>query len=144
VEEPLVPGRGSLHHLELYVPDLERSVALWGWLLLELGYVLDNEWDDGCSFRLGATRLVFVQAPGGPSDGPIDRRRPGLNHLAFHVSSTDEVDRLTEQLREHDVRILYEDRHPHAGGEDHYAVFFEDPDGLKVELVAPSGWNATD
>jgi catechol 2,3-dioxygenase-like lactoylglutathione lyase family enzyme len=132
-----VSGRGSLHHLELYVPDLERSVAFWGWLLLELGYVLDNEWDEGCAFRLGATRVVLVQAPGGPAEEPIDRRRPGLNHLAFNVSSPEEVDQLTEQLRAHGVRILYEDRHPHAGGVDHYAVFCEDPDGLKVELVAP-------
>jgi catechol 2,3-dioxygenase-like lactoylglutathione lyase family enzyme len=131
-----VHERGSLHHLELYVPDLERSVAFWSWLLLELGYVLDNEWDEGCAFRLGTTHLVFVQAPGGPADAPIDRRRPGLNHLAFHVASTDEVDRLTEALRARGARILYEDRHPFAGGPDHYAVFCEDPDGLKVELVA--------
>ena len=129
-------GRGSLHHLELYVPDLERSVAFWGWLLLELGYLLETEWDEGCAFRLANTRLVFVQAPGGPVDGPIDRRRPGLNHLAFDVETPAEVDRLTHQLREHGVRILYEDRHPHAGGPDHYAVFCEDPDGLKVEFVA--------
>jgi catechol 2,3-dioxygenase-like lactoylglutathione lyase family enzyme len=131
-----VAERGSLHHLELYVPDLERSVAFWGWLLLELGYLLDNEWDEGCAFRLGESYLVLVQAPGGPDEGPIDRRRPGLNHLAFHVSAPDEVDRLTEQLRARGVRILYEDRHPHAGGPNHYAVFCEDPDGLKVELVA--------
>jgi catechol 2,3-dioxygenase-like lactoylglutathione lyase family enzyme len=132
-----VPGRGSLHHLELYVPDLERSMAFWAWLLLELGYLLDNEWDEGCAYRLERTSVVFVQAPGGPGEGPIDRRRPGLNHLAFNVSSRGEVDRLTGQLRARGVRILYEERHPHAGGPDHYAVFCEDPDGLKVELVAP-------
>lgn len=30
----------------------------------------------------------------------------------------------------------YEDRHPYAGGPDYYAVFFEDPDRMKVEIVA--------
>jgi uncharacterized protein len=35
------------------------------------------------------------------------------------------------------VHILYEDRHPHAGGPDCYAVYFEDPDRMKVELDAP-------
>jgi catechol 2,3-dioxygenase-like lactoylglutathione lyase family enzyme len=34
------------------------------------------------------------------------------------------------------MTILYQDRHPHAGGENYYAVFFEDPDRIKVELVA--------
>ncbi|MCF7624758.1 hypothetical protein L3139_24030 [[Brevibacterium] frigoritolerans] len=33
--------------------------------------------------------------------------------------------------------ILYADKHPFAGGKDHYAVYFEDPDRMKVELVAP-------
>jgi catechol 2,3-dioxygenase-like lactoylglutathione lyase family enzyme len=111
-------------------------MAFWGWLLLELGYLLDTEWDEGCAYRLGDTYVVFVQAPDGPHEKAIDRRRPGLNHLAFHVEATSEVDRLTEELRARGIRILYEDRHPHAGGPDHYAVFLEDPDGLKVELVA--------
>jgi hypothetical protein len=35
------------------------------------------------------------------------------------------------------VTIIYADKHPFAGGEDHYAVYFEDPDRLKVKLAAP-------
>jgi hypothetical protein len=31
--------------------------------------------------------------------------------------------------------MVYE--HPYAGGTDHYAVYFEDPDRIKVEVVAP-------
>ena len=127
--------RGALHHLELYVPDLERSMRFWGWLLLELGYDAAQEWDEGCSYRLDDTTVVFVQAPAGA--GELDRRAPGLNHLAFQVASRDEVDGFTAALRARGVRVLYEDRHPYAGGPDHYAVFVEDPDGLKVELVAP-------
>ena len=66
----------------------------------------------------------------------FDRRRPGLNHLAFHVDTADEVEELVGSLRDRGTRLLYEDRHPYAGGVDHYAAFVEDPDGLKVELVA--------
>ena len=40
-------------------------------------------------------------------------------------------------MKYQDLKILYEDKHPYAGGEDYYAVFFEDPDRIKVELVAP-------
>lgn len=135
-----MPERGALHHLELYVPDLERSLLFWAWLLPELGYEVFQEWDEGCSWRLGDTYLAFVQAPAG--SGTIDRRSAGLNHLAFHAGSRQEVDDLTRRLRERDVRILYADRHPHAGGPDHYAVFCEDPDGLKVEVVAPAAPSA--
>ncbi|MFA9430591.1 VOC family protein [Egicoccus sp. AB-alg2] len=123
-----------LHHVELYVSDLERSVAFWGWLLLELGYEVFQEWDEGVSFRLEGTYLVFTQAP--RAERGLDRRGVGLNHLAFHVADTAAVDRLTTAMRERGVRVLYPDRHPYAGGRDHYALFCEDPDGLKVELVA--------
>lgn len=125
---------GHLHHLEIYAADLGEAAPFWGWLLTELGWVCQQEWDEGCSFRLETTYLSLVEAPRG-AEG-IDRRDAGLNHLAFHVDAPDEVDALTERLRQRGTRVLYPDRHPYAGGEDHYAVFFEDPDGLKVEVVA--------
>ena len=49
---------GSLHHVELRVPDLGRACAEWGWLLVQLGYAPFQEWPDGRSWRLGATCLV--------------------------------------------------------------------------------------
>jgi hypothetical protein len=32
--------------------------------------------------------------------------------------------------------LLFPDRHPHAGGPDHYAAYLENTDGFEVELVA--------
>lgn len=131
----MTPAAGSLHHIELYVSDLERSLAFWDWLLSRWGYRTHQEWPGGKSLIRGGTSLVFVQTPADSADAPYDRRHTGLNHLAFHVGSAREVDDLTAALRARGVRILYEDRHPHAGGPDSYAVFFTDPDGIKVECV---------
>ena len=129
---------GVLHHLELYVRDLERSSEFWGWLLTELGYEPFQEWDEGISWRPaggeGGAYVALVLAPDGAGD--LDRRSVGLNHVAFAVDSRDQVDHLTAELRRRDERVLYADRHPYAGGPDHYAVFFEDPDGLKLEVLA--------
>jgi len=50
--------------------------------------------------------------------------------------SKDFVDGLTLKLKEKGVKILYEEKHPYAGGPDYYAVFFEDPDRMKVEVTA--------
>jgi alkylated DNA nucleotide flippase Atl1/catechol 2,3-dioxygenase-like lactoylglutathione lyase family enzyme len=133
-EPDRVSRRGKMHHMELYVTDLEASVRFWGWLLPELGWRPFQEWDEGCSWRHGDLYLVLVEAPVG--EGGIDRRRAGLNHVAFEVDERADIDELTEGLRERGVRILYPERHPYAGGDDHYAVFCEDPDGLKVEVVA--------
>ena len=82
------------------------------------------------------TYIVFVQASVDALPVGYDRRRVGLNHLAFHAASREEVNEATAALRKRGVRILYEDRHPYAGGSDHYGLFFEDPDGIKVELLA--------
>lgn len=125
---------GMLHHVELYVSSLERSASFWGWFLGELGYELFQKWPEGMSWRLGATYIVFVQAEERYLDPPYHRRRVGLNHLAFHAGSRRQVDRLADELRSRGVTILYPDRHP--GDPRYYALFFEDPDRIKVELVA--------
>lgn len=126
-----------IHHIELYVSNLKKSTEFWGWLLEELGYELFQEWESGRSWKYGETYLVFVQTEEPYLDVPYHRKRTGLNHLAFHADSRKHVDELTEMLRGRGVTILYEDKHPFAGGEDYYAVFMEDPDRMKVEIVAP-------
>lgn len=124
---------GQLHHVELYASDLDASVAFWGWLLGELGYEPKNEWDGGRSWINGPTYVVLVEAD---SDHPFDRRAPGLNHLAFHAASREQVDAITAGVREReDATLLYEDRHPFAGG--YYALYCADPEGIKVEVVGP-------
>ena len=128
--------KGALHHVELYVKDLTVSKEFWGWLLEKLGYEVFQEWSAGISYLLGDTYLVFVQAEEKHLDIPYHRCRAGLNHLAFHGESRAFVDEMTQALRERSVTILYEDRHPYAGGDDYYAVFFEDPDRMKVEITA--------
>lgn len=127
---------GCLHHVELYVSDLDRSIAFWGWFLESLGYKLYQSWEQGRSWRLYDTYLVFVQTEPRFLDVPYHRCRVGLNHLAFHARSREHVDEVTAELKRRGVSILYHDRHPRAGGEGSYAVFFEDPDRIKVELVA--------
>ena len=126
---------GGLHHVELWVPDLTRASAAWGWLLGQLGYALFQDWADGCSWRLGTTYLVVEQSHA-LTAGEHDRLRPGLNHLAFHAGTRQDVDRLAAEGPAHAWTLLFPDRHPHAGGPDHYAAYLANTDGFEVELVA--------
>jgi catechol 2,3-dioxygenase-like lactoylglutathione lyase family enzyme len=127
-----------LHHIEIYVSNLSKTNDFWEWFLSDLGYVQYQKWDHGISWKHGETYLVFVQAEERYLDVPYHRCRVGLNHLAFHGRSKEHVDEMTEVLIEKGIPILYQNKHPYAGGKDYYAVFFEDPDRIKVELVAPS------
>ena len=128
--------KGTLHHIELYVKDLKQSKEFWGWLLSELGYSHYQEWSHGISYKLNDTYIVFVQVEDDYINHSYHRKHTGLNHLAFHGGSRDFVDKITDKLKEKNVTILYLDKHPYAGGIDYYAVFFEDPNRIKVEICA--------
>ncbi|MGN7357591.1 VOC family protein [Paenibacillus sp. SAF-054] len=124
-----------LHHVEINVSDLKRSREFWDWLLTALGYGIYQEWEQGFSFKQGPTYLVFVQTEERFLEAPYHRKATGLNHLAFHAESRRLVDQMTDAIRHKGIPLLYEDKHPYAGGPEHYAVFFEDPDRIKVELA---------
>ncbi|MTH54907.1 hypothetical protein GKZ89_16005 [Bacillus mangrovi] len=127
-----------LHHVEIYVSDLKLSMEFWSWFLEELGYTAYQKWDQGQSYKMGSTYLVFVQTEERFLDVPYHRCRTGLNHLAFWAESRIQADEMKEKLESRGVRMLYPEKYPYAGGEQHYAVYFEDPDRIKVELVAPA------
>jgi catechol 2,3-dioxygenase-like lactoylglutathione lyase family enzyme len=128
-------GRGSLHHVELWVPDLARAREQWGWLLGELGYTQFQDWERGRSWQLGGTYLVIEQSPA-LTASVHERLRPGLNHLAFHAGSRASVDALTDAGPAHGWMLLFPQVHPYAGGPEHYAAYLANTDGFEVELVA--------
>lgn len=126
----------GLHHVELWVPSLTRSERSWGWLLGALGWTEYQRWAAGLSWRLGDTYVVIEQSPAMSAD-THDRLRPGLNHLALHVGTRAELDRLVVEAPAAGWSLMFADRHPHAGGPDTYAAYLEDQDGFEAELVAP-------
>ncbi|WP_234993045.1 MULTISPECIES: VOC family protein [unclassified Paenibacillus] len=126
-----------MHHLELYVSDLEASAGFWGWLLGELGYEPYQRWEQGRSWKKDRFYLVLVQVEERHREPAYHRRKVGMNHVAFHASSRGQVDRLAAELAARGTAMLYGERYPYGGGEGHYALFCEDPDRIKVEVVAP-------
>lgn len=68
-----------------------------------------------------------------------DRYAPGLHHLAFAAESRAQVDALHRLLGEIGAAVL----DPPAEYEytpGYYAVFFADPDGIKLEYVFTPIW----
>lgn len=126
---------GSLHHVELWVPDIDRAVQHWGWLLTALGYQAFQDWPGGRSWKLDTTYIVVEQSTDLVGD-VHERTRPGVNHLAFHAGNRYQVDRLTAAAAAHGWTLLFADKHPYAGGSDHYAAYLADTDGYEVELIA--------
>jgi catechol 2,3-dioxygenase-like lactoylglutathione lyase family enzyme len=128
------PPTGAIHHVELWVPNLDKAIASWGWLLTALGYRMFQDWPGGRSWRAGHSYIVVEQSPARTASRH-DRCRPGLNHLAFHVETRELVDELTRGAQLHGWTLMFADQHPFAGGPQHYAAYLENSDGYEVELV---------
>lgn len=126
---------GNIHHIEIYVNDLVQMKEFWSWFLEEMGYTLYQEWDEGFSYKLDKTYIVFVSCKKKYSEQKYNRCYPGLNHIAFSASNKEFIDNMYKKLHKRGVSFLYHDKFPYAGGESYYALFFEDPQRIKVEIV---------
>jgi catechol 2,3-dioxygenase-like lactoylglutathione lyase family enzyme len=131
----------SIHHLQLWVPDLGRAERSWGWLLGELGYELERSWDHGRLWRQDPTAIVIEASPDMVPGMLYSRLRPGLNHVAFHVSGVEELNGLLQSGPAHGWRPLGADpKHPISRRSS--VAYLEDADGFEVELIAPEDGTA--
>ena len=103
-----------------------------------LGYTAEP-WSGGMNYVRGNDETYFCLLPAPREHASLGyhRKRIGLNHLAFRASSREQVDEITTWIKSNGYTLLYEDRHPFAGGPSYYALFCEDPDRFKLEVVAP-------
>ena len=132
---PRYPRPRMLHHLTLWVPDLERARESWSWLLGELGYAQDRSVDTVVLFRHPAGfALALEQSPDMVPGMLYSRLRPGLNHMAFSLDPDLSLTELLDAAQEHGWSRMPVDRHPIAGGAP--VAYIEDRDGFEVELVA--------
>jgi catechol 2,3-dioxygenase-like lactoylglutathione lyase family enzyme len=125
-----------LHHLTLWVPDLDRAATSWRWLLSRLGYELDTTVNHLLLFRHPSGVAVVLEQSRDMVPGMLySRFRPGLNHVAFALPATVALADLVTEAPDHGWTALPVDGHPIAGGAE--VAYLEDRDGFEVELVAP-------
>jgi catechol 2,3-dioxygenase-like lactoylglutathione lyase family enzyme len=127
---------GAINHIALTVADLARSVAFYQPVLGFLGYRLAEQHDDYVEWDGLCGWFILRSASAELSDRTHDRAAPGLHHLAFSAGSRDEVDRFhREVLLPLGATVLDPPQvwPQYSGG--YYAVFFLDPDGMKLELA---------
>lgn len=71
-----------IHHVELWMADLELAKEQWGPVLVALGCEPYQLWANGISWRKDNAYIVIEQSPALVADPRYDRMRAGLNHLA--------------------------------------------------------------
>ena len=130
-----------IDHVDLVVTSLRRSLEFYRGLLLPLGYVrlseIAGERGERVVYlgRIGGMGSVSLrEAQSGAHPVPYDRYGVGLHHLAFSAASRASVDERAAWLREQGAQIESgPQEYDYTPG--YYALFFYDPDGIKLELV---------
>lgn len=127
---------GSLDHVVLTVNDLARSRPFYAELLAALGYRVAYEDAELVGFT-GADRLgiYLAAAPPAQRGARFDRRRVGLHHLAFRAPDRAFVEGIHDKVRAMGATVLDPPAEYPAYAPGYYAVFFADPDGMKLEVV---------
>jgi glyoxylase I family protein len=128
----------GVHHVDLVVSSIERSLPFYRDLLAPLGWhrisEVEGERGETIWYFGGPGTSIGLRAAQSETPAGYDRYRLGLHHLAFEAYSRGLVDERAQWLREQEAVIESEPQeYTYLPG--YYAVFFYDPDGLKLEIV---------
>ncbi|WP_169951924.1 VOC family protein [Microbispora sp. H11081] len=124
-------------HIGLNVSDLDRSV---GFYRKVFGFDVTGESaDEARRYAFLAQDGTLVLTLWQQSEGTFAPGLPGLHHLSFQVPDIDAVRRAEAVIRETGAAIHHGGIVPHGEGASSGGVFFEDPDGIRLEIYAPSG-----
>ena len=126
---------GRVHHVFINVTDMDRARTFYDWLMPQLGYATGH----------GDGRVHGWLSPGGSfwikaaaarlAADAFHKDRVGLAEVAFAAETRAQVDALARALGARGVPILDRPREYPEYVPGYYAVFFTDPDGIKLELV---------
>jgi catechol 2,3-dioxygenase-like lactoylglutathione lyase family enzyme len=133
-----MPAKG-IHHADLAVADVERSLAFYLSLLGPLGWREEVRYP---TYR-GTEEVVYLKDPNSgamlglrPADGGGYRYYGiGIEHLAFEVDERQDVDAAYNRCVGTGANIHFppeEDRDV----DGYYAFFVFDPDGMRIEVFS--------
>jgi len=135
-----MPSFAGVHHVDLVVSSIERSLPFYRDLLAPLGYhrITEVEGERGETIWYLGGPDVAIGLREAQTEGGHDRYRVGIHHVAFEAWSRGLVDERAAWLTDNGAEI---ESPPQEYGylPGYYAVFFYDPDGIKLEIVHVPG-----
>ncbi|KAF9173606.1 hypothetical protein BGX21_011154 [Mortierella sp. AD011] len=132
---------GTINHISLSTSDYEQGKKFYHFLLSDLlGYKKTME-EPYCTMWHHSSGEAIAVSPG--SKTPHSKHTPGLNHLAFNTETPELVDEMYQKVvqfqeanKDMSASIILDKPASYPQySPGYYAVFFTDPDGVKIELV---------
>jgi glyoxylase I family protein len=128
--------KGRIDHVLINCIDREKAYAFYSWLLPKLGFTRRVPLPDNPNVTgwIGRTTNIWLNVAAGVPSNRFDKERDALRELAFAADTREEVDQIARELEAHGGKILDPARE-YQYWPGYYAVFFADPDGIKLEVV---------
>ena len=124
-------------HIGLNVSDLDRSKHFYQ-EVFGLTAVGESQ-EEGRRFAFLGREDKLVLTLWQQAEGRFEKRHPGLHHLSFQVASIQEVRKAAKKLNALNAVLIYDGIVPHAEGTQSGGLYFEDPDGIRLEIFALTG-----
>jgi len=126
-----MPRVVGIDHLVLSVGNFARSKEFYGKVLGFLGFKLKYDYADMAGWSNGKTLFWLAAADAQGQKRQYRKGDIGFHHYAFELASRDDVDELGAFLEKNGMTVL--DPPGEYYGRNYYAVYFADPDGMKLE-----------
>ena len=128
----------GIHHVDLVVSSIDRSLPFYRELLGPLGWhgisEVEGERGETIWYLNGRDTSIGLREMQTETSEGVDRYRVGLHHLAIEAASRAAVDERAAWLRANGA-LLESEPQEYTYMPGYYAVFFYDPDGLKLEIL---------
>lgn len=133
-----------IDHIQITVKDLSRAEAFYDQLMPILGFDLNHKSKGSVPAHefdvveyAHPNLIIGINSPRNAfANDSIHRRKPGsLHHLAFKARSRKEVDEKYEEIKRTNAEIVDPPKFYPQHGEEYYALFFKDTEGIKYEIV---------
>ncbi len=127
----------SVYHIQLNVSYPKISLPFYKKLFSYLEYKIIDESNEHIGVSNGNTDFWIIATDKKYLDKKFHRKATGLNHISFRVNSKEEVDKfVSDFLNRNKIKTLYDGpKHFPEYSKGYYAVFFEDPDRIKLEIA---------
>jgi catechol 2,3-dioxygenase-like lactoylglutathione lyase family enzyme len=125
----------GIDHIYISVSDLARSEKFYDKIMPLLGFrknTFQNENEPHIQYY--NRHFGFVLRPASSKSHPHDSLAAGLHHICFRVEDKTAVDLIARKFSEIHVKYSLPQLYPEYAP-DYYAVFFQDPDGIRLEIT---------
>jgi len=133
-----------IDHIQITVKNLELAESFYDKLMPILGFALNRKSKNTIAEHefnvIEYSHPLLVFAINSPrevwKDETVHRRKPGsLHHLAFKANSREEIDKIFPKIQDAGAVIVNPPQFYPQHGDNYYALFFKDLDGIKFEIV---------